>query len=1022
MEERYEEELKLAQEMKASLCNKSGKETDAAKSGEIIHQLGKIYRKQSPDKISLIQSAGLFNAAIVRNPLNISQIKSDLCEICQHILQKAEAKQPNADLIKKAKQVKTTITKMRNDVKKQLSSRVPIILTTTSAEKVQKLELQKITTIKKLNKMIAYTYKSVMKDLSQFCQEVMGKPPCKYAVVGMGSLARQEITPYSDFEHIILLFDDIDDKKYEEYLEYFRWYSVLFHVVILNLGETIIPSLNIFSLNDKHSLLGDWFYDAITPRGVSFDGMMSHASKFPLGRVKYTKAKQFSTELIKPVSEMLKYLGSKADLKNGYHLADILTKTCYVFGNIDIFNQFANGVQNYRDQTPKSDIFHEIENQVKEDLNKFSTRFRLTNLQSQNSINIKQLVYRSTTIFISALARIHNISANSCFKIVKKLAKKSKITQNTAKKLLYTTAIACEMRLRYYAENNCQSDEAIDLKAFLNIVKIPSTVSYFQIAYCLQFEIAKQLHYTELHFFSDPQLINIAICLALEIPSTPKYSENLKQPLWDANRFDFDNCIEKLQKNLKLNANNKHDNGPETSKIISKNTETTIIHAKQIIPIAQHFQLENKYKEAINFYQEFLSYYPSKAINPETADVNQQLGICLQLSDQCKEALVHLNKAQEFQTNTSKDSSKDRHLAVTLYSIGGCHKSMQQYEDALKYLNRALEIVQNTTLNADNDRHLATTLHSIGVCHESMQQYANALKYLNRALEIEQNTTLNADNDRDLANTLYSIGGCHKSMQQYEDALKYLNRALEIEQNTTLNADNDRHLATTLHSIGGCHESMQQYEDALKYLNRALEIYQNTTLNADNDRHLATTLHSIGGCHKSMQQYEDALKYLNRALEIVQNTTLNADNDRDLATTLSSISGCHKSMQQYANALKYLNRALEIDQNTTLNADNDRDLANTLYSIGGCHKSMQQYEDALKYLNRALEIVQNTTLNADNDRHLATTLHSIGVCHESMQQYEDALKYLNRALEIYQNTTLNAENDRHLATTLHSIA
>ena len=424
MEERYEEELKLAQEMKASLCNKSGKETDAAKSGEIIHQIGKIYRKQSPDKISLIQSAGLFNAAIVRNPLNISQIKADLCEICQHILQKAEAKQPNADLIKKAKQVKTTITKMRNDVKKQLSSRVPIILTTTSAEKVQKLEFQKITTIKKLNKMIAYTYKSVMKDLSQFCQDVMGKPPCKYAVVGMGSLARQEITPYSDFEHIILLFDDIDDKKYEKYLEYFRWYSVLFHVVILNLGETIIPSLNIFSLNDKHSLLGDWFYDATTPRGVSFDGMMSHASKFPLGRVKHTKAKQFSTELIKPVSEMLKYLGSKADLKNGYHLADILTKTCYVFGNKDIFNQFANGVQNYRDQTPKSDIFHEIENQVKEDLNKFSTRFRLTNLQSQNSINIKQLVYRSTTIFISALARIHNISANSCFKIVKKLAKK----------------------------------------------------------------------------------------------------------------------------------------------------------------------------------------------------------------------------------------------------------------------------------------------------------------------------------------------------------------------------------------------------------------------------------------------------------------------------------------------------------------------------------------------------------------------------------------------------------------------
>jgi len=41
--------------------------------------------------------------------------------------------------------------------------------------------------------------------VSKHCIEIMGKPPCKYALVGMGSLAREEITPYSDFEHIIVL-------------------------------------------------------------------------------------------------------------------------------------------------------------------------------------------------------------------------------------------------------------------------------------------------------------------------------------------------------------------------------------------------------------------------------------------------------------------------------------------------------------------------------------------------------------------------------------------------------------------------------------------------------------------------------------------------------------------------------------------------------------------------------------------------------------------------------------------------
>ena len=124
--------------------------------------------------------------------------------------------------------------------------------------------------------------------------------------------------------------------------------------------------------------MGDWCYDAITPRGVSFDGMMSHASKFPLGRTQHTKNKQFTTELIKPVCEMLEYLSSDADLKNGYHLADLLTKTCFVFGNEIIFKQFVDGAKKHQNQKSQTDIVSDVHQQVEDDLNNFSTRFRLS--------------------------------------------------------------------------------------------------------------------------------------------------------------------------------------------------------------------------------------------------------------------------------------------------------------------------------------------------------------------------------------------------------------------------------------------------------------------------------------------------------------------------------------------------------------------------------------------------------------------------------------------------------------------
>ena len=105
---------------------------------------------------------------------------------------------------------------------------------------------------------------------------------------------------------------------------------------MINLQETILPSVVIEGLNSPND---DWFFDRITKRGICFDGMLSHSCKFPLGRQQHTENKQWTTELIKPISEILSYLTSEEDIKNGYHLKNILTKICYVYGNKKVFNE-----------------------------------------------------------------------------------------------------------------------------------------------------------------------------------------------------------------------------------------------------------------------------------------------------------------------------------------------------------------------------------------------------------------------------------------------------------------------------------------------------------------------------------------------------------------------------------------------------------------------------------------------------------------------------------------------------------
>ena len=224
-------------------------------------------------------------------------------------------------------------------------------------------------------------------------------------------------------------------------------------------------------------------------------------------------------------------------------------------GNEEVFKQFESSVKVCLKQTSKSKRIEEVKQQVKDDLDNYSTRLRLAKLRSNQTINIKQLIYRSSTIFIAALGRIHNISANSSFEIVNEMQRIGEVTKTTQDKLNYAIAIACEIRLKTYSRSNCQNDSPISLmqddetvNQLFEFVGAASTINYFQIAYCLQCEVAKQLNFTTLHFYSDPRIFNFKLGITFDIKSLKLYLlKNRPKLVWDKNEFNFDKCIEKLE-------------------------------------------------------------------------------------------------------------------------------------------------------------------------------------------------------------------------------------------------------------------------------------------------------------------------------------------------------------------------------------------------------------------------------------------------------------------------------------------
>lgn len=796
LESGYAHELREA-------CDKNGIEVDYQKSAQALLKLGQVYRKQTPDRIAMIKSVGLFNAAILRKPFNINEIKQELSSFCSEILLLADAVDQNADLVKQAEKIKGLIREMRSSTHQAISQSL-IRKRTKTNQNTKEEENKKIKHVMEIQEKISVKFKNIMASIAEYCTSVLGEPPCKFCIAGMGSLARVEATPYSDFEHIILLEDRENNYGYNIDLEYFRWYSVIFHVIVLNLQETIVPNLNITSLKNSVSDFRSWFFDTCTPCGISFDGMVPHACKFPLGRQQCTDNKPFNNELIHSVSSMLQYLTSEEDLKNGYHLKDVLTKTCFVFGDSYVYQDFESGVKNFYEKQSHDAVLADIKDQVKEDLDNFATRLKLKGLKSTEMFNVKKTVYRSSTLFVSALGRMHKVRSQSCFKIIDSLTEKGIFTENARHKLMLAVAIACEIRLKLYMSENAQCDFVVlprDMKKFLDFAGRKQTRNYFQIVYCLQAEISKQLNFLPDHFYCFPELINITICHALQMEAILNRLVSNYDIFGDFSddtlQFNFDGCLKKLENHLE-------------SSVYYDNSDFKYHH---IFSIFFHlfiigfflFNLE-RYNEAQEFFRRFLDTYK-----------NKNLGLETQLQDNGVSFIMLQRIFKQLQKRAITDGSntiskrfleihlqrKSENVIATMFEFSAfCLFTINQFKESIKLDKEALLLYKSVSVDKDMDLNVARALENIGLSQEKLGQFSASLHNYERALKIHIGTSADFSENVNVARLMEKAGTNNLKLEQYNLSLHLYSIALGIYKNTASDSSRDENIARLNKNIG----------------------------------------------------------------------------------------------------------------------------------------------------------------------------------------------------------------------------
>ena len=996
-------ERKLAVELIA-LCNLNGKEKDVKKTAHIFYELGLVYREKSPDKFSLVRAAALFNAARIRNFDVEEKCTQRLFELSHHIQTLAKA-QNQENLVVKANKLAKEIESMRTYVKYALDNleQVP-----DDMKKTMQLtcEIEKIKAIHNLQRIVTAEYIRLMSDLSAFCMRVMGEPPCQFTIVGMGSLARKEITPYSDFEHVIVLEEGCQKcgEKYEETLEYFRWYSVIFHVVIINLKETIIPSMAIPSLNDDSSETGDWFFDAFTKRGISFDGMMPHACKFPLGRTP-TADKPFTTELIKPVSEMLNFLNSDEILKQGYHLGDILTKTCFVYGSEEIFNNFVDGIEEKLSTVYEKGTFDELIAQLKKDLDNFAiNKNALAVLKTEKTFNVKRLVYRSTTLFISAWGRLKGVHASSSFDIIIALKEKNVISQKQKHKLMYAVALACEIRLRVYAEKDKQDDiyssdlfQKSSFRTALDAVGKTSLINYFQIAYALQLSICKKINIKPKHLITDPNMLNVSVCsvLGLQDLTNKLLQVSMTGTSPSINIFDFDECISYLEEGMRMSFRKLSIQIEEVSKLPT-NTENAIELAYRCCYLANYFYRIQSYQNAFEFVLQALKHV--RTVSRESilyASCNELAGCCLMKMNKYNKAWFYFEEALKvYQMLLDEDAYIIWDDALVHHNLGVCLAHCNKFVEAKQHLHKALPMRNERNYNNKT----AETYFYIGFCLSKMSKFTLSDLYLKESLKIFKEATIYENCDSKYAESLLCLTQNHPNKaSRLEDIIDF---RLILQDHLLHMQSHDIGSALTLFSIGKCLLELKFFDLSYSFLTTALQFYGVSNHHVV-DKNVCLFDSSIGACLMQQHKHNQAQVHLQESLATFKAISIDIEKDEDVAMAFNLVGSCFLQMKLIQEARINFEKSLAIFKVLPANEERKLRLAALYNDLGVCCMELQDYEEALQILQLS-ENIKSILLSIEEvlceDR--VATLNNIGKCLMKLHRYNEALKILKEALQL----------------------
>lgn len=861
---------------------------------------------------------------------------------------------------------------------------------------------------------LANSYKTVLRILIYESIELLGPAPTPFLVVGLGSLAREEASLYSDIEYAFLIQDSSP-----AHLSYFRQLDQLLSLKMVNIGESDFPLLQRVEEEKK----------SLTPKGFSPD----------IGGI-CPSGKRGIYELIGTPEELARF--QREEWLNEHDSELILVNAMRIatpiFGDRRLLFAYETNVKNILDQRARRSVGAPplLERQlraltlIEAAVQEFKPRLDYQKVKI-HAFDVKKEFYRPLQSIIQALALYYGIDSKTSRSQIEQLANLELISEEGANHLddLLETILFLrlqthhfykrEREVLYFPRKGERDPSLFSMKksATSLLISIYETLIplYHAAEAFLQGDRSafQNNSFNQILPVDQPYLAQAETACALS-PFNSFFRKKLGKA--QESEGEYRRALKNLSESLRIL---EEEEGDEASKkrvgLLTKigacylhlgefsrsreflnraiemgkkleemglpPSKSGHLYAAFFLAAALYSQGESR--ESIELLKPLLPHLSEGST--EKGNVLHFLGLSYIKIGKLERAEALFNRAELIQSLSKKKIIGFKNdLALLALSQGKYERANQLFNEALQ---RSEDFYQDrfNPLKVD-------IISNISVIHIKRGEFPRAIELLEEAATLFERSRTQKTVPEEIS-LLGNLGVAYRAIERFEEAIAKFERCLALHRSID-HGEPSSDLANTWLNLGQSYQKTGQLDRAVAPLLSALELFRHFS---DLDG-VAATLSTLGAVLSERGEAEKGVGHLEESIKIYKIIHSNQPHP-SLISTLIGLGNCYRRLKRFEEAITSYNQSLNLCNQFEL-YPNWNSAANFI-GLGNVYYEQKRWGEALDSYQSALTILRQIYRNRPIHRLIAQTLNNIGAANLQMGRFEAGLPYLEEALELF---------------------